>query len=197
MPEPDETLDAPAYEPPTQRRSAFRQALIRNVILLMVLAVVVAGAVMWIVGRSFDRGPHPGHQAAWLIQTVRMACEAFRLENGFYPWPKAGETGAAAEIDGRAVYVELRALPGAKVNTTQDFLGEVPKRSLKHSRLVDPWGHELMIRVDPKTGQPVIWSCGPNGLDDTNDGDSPDPAKFPKGYYWFGKGGTGDDITTL
>jgi len=42
----------------------------------------------------------------------------------------------------------------------------------------------------------VIWSCGGNGKDETNDGDSPDPAKFPKTYYVFGKGDTGDDIST-
>jgi len=41
----------------------------------------------------------------------------------------------------------------------------------------------------------VIWSCGPDGKDDTNDGVSPDPAKFPKTYYWFGTGRKSDDLT--
>jgi hypothetical protein len=32
------------------------------------------------------------------------------------------------------------------------------------------------------------------GRDDTNDGESTDPQRKPKTYYWFGKGETGDDI---
>jgi hypothetical protein len=100
------------------------------------------------------------------------------------------------KIDGKEVYAELRGLPGAKLNTAKDYLGEVQKRFLKKGALVDEWGCEILFRVDPKTDQAVIWSCGPNGIDETNDGDSPDPAEFPKGYYWFGKGDTGDDITS-
>jgi len=76
-----------------------------------------------------------------------------------------------------------------------DYLGYLPKQSVKDGAVVDSWDHEIMFRVNPKDGFAVIWSCGPNGRDDTNDGVSPDPVKFPKTYYWFGTGEKGDDIT--
>jgi len=71
----------------------------------------------------------------------------------------------------------------------------VKKRWLKNGTLVDNWGREIMFRVDPEKLAPVIWSCGADGKDDTNDGVSPDPAKFPKTYYWFGTGRKSDDLT--
>ncbi len=85
----------------------------------------------------------------------------------------------------------------------------LPTTSLVHDlrlacenfRLVNgqyPWGAPPAVTATSEiAGKAVIWSCGPNGVDETNDGKSPDPAKYPKGYYWFGKGDTGDDITNL
>ncbi len=188
----DETLDAKPYEPPRKRRFT----LISFMVGVLVVAVLALGLLVFkTLRRTTAHGPRV--TVGFLITDVRLACENFRLETGRYPWVKADEVTAATEIDIRDVYAELRGLPEAKLNTSQDYLGDVRKRFLRDGMLVDLWGHAIMIRVDPKTGQAVIWSCGPNGVDETNDGGSPDPAKLPKGYYWFGKSDTGDDITTL
>ncbi|HOX04953.1 MAG TPA: hypothetical protein PK280_01015, partial [Planctomycetota bacterium] len=140
-----------------------------------------------------------------LLNDARLACENFRLEHGQYPWPKppavtralAADPVADVAIRGQQVYAEVRGHSGATINTAQDYLGDVRKTFLKNGALVDSWGREIRFRVNFSGLQAVIWSCGPNGIDETNDGDSPDPAKYPKGYYWFGKGDTGDDITNL
>jgi len=188
MPEPDETIDAPTYKPPKRTKSwVIELTLTATTIVALILTVVFC----------FSRRNKPSLviPTRSVILELNLACDNFRLENGQYPWAKPDSVTATTEIRGKDVYVELRGLPGAKINTTQDYFGEVKERYLKNGTVVDTWGHEIMFRVDPATMKPVIWSCGPDGKDDTNDGVSPDPAKFPKTYYWFGKGGTGDDIT--
>ncbi len=192
-PELAETLDAPVYEPPNERKR--HSALIRRLILLAVIAIVIIGTIGYgtIWGLSRPSPSAVRTLCASLINNAHMACETFRRAKGFYPWDAGKEVTASSEIRGRDVCTELRALPTARINTRQAFI-EVGPQLLKDGALVDPWGHEIQFRVDPETGRPVIWSLGPNGINETNDGDSPDPAKLPKGYYWFGRGDTGDDI---
>jgi len=191
MPQPDETLDFPAYEPPKPGRLTF-------VVLMIAISVVLLASAAflgtWALLSRKGPGSHKVPTVTFVLE-LGLACENFRLENGRYPWAKPDSVTASTEIRGRDVYVELRALPGAEINTTQDYLGEVPKRLVKNGAPVDIWGREIMFRVDPKTGKPVIWSCGRDGRDDTNDGPSPDPAKFPKTYYWFSTGQKSDDLT--
>ena len=189
MPEPDETLDAPVYEPPKRKR---RVAIWLLAAILAVGAVAVGTRVALSLYRLTDDRPE---MRTFLVDHLRPALAHFRQEHGRYPWPKPEQVTPATEISGATVHTELRALPGATINAQVDFLGEVRSNFLRNGALLDSWGHEILFRVDPKTGQAVIWSCGPNGIDETNDGASPDPAKLPKGYYWFGNGGTGDDIT--
>ena len=190
MPQPDDTLDFPAYEPPKPKRRLKKNLLIPALVLP---AVLIAASVA--VPFLYTGGPHHGRSTANLVLQLDVACSSFRLLNDQYPWPKPDSVTAATEIRGKDVYIELRGLPGAKINTSRHFIAEVDIHLLKNGALVDTWGHEIMFRVDPKTLTPVIWSCGPDGKDGTNDGVSPDPAKFPKTYYWFGTGDTGDDIT--
>ena len=189
----DETLDAKPYEPPKPKRQLEKSLLILALVLPALL--IVGMGVLLVFGKATTGSISV--PIASLVQELDLACNNFRLENGQYPWAKPDSVTATTEIRCKDVYIELRGLPGAKINTTQDYLGEVKKRHVKNGTLVDPWGHEIMIRVNPKDGSPVIWSCGKNGKDDTNTGTSPDPVKFPKTYYWFGSGSTGDDITNL
>jgi hypothetical protein len=190
MAEPDETLDAPGYQPPRPRKlTAFGVMLITIAVITPVIALVIGIVLPNSRHKSICR------QTASFVAELDLACENFRLENGQYPWAKPSEVTAATEIRGKDVYVELQGLPGATINTSQNYLGEVKKRQVKNGTLVDNWGHEIMFRVDPEKLTPVIWSCGPDGKDDTNDGVSPDPAKFPKTYYWFGTGRKSDDLT--
>jgi type II secretory pathway pseudopilin PulG len=187
---PDETLDAPGYKPPKKGRFTLVGFMVGVLVVGFLGTIVISSAIQT---AEKARWVKTGH----LVSDVKLACENFRLEYGQYPWAKPSAADAATIIDGKDVYAELRGLPGAKVNTTQDYLGEVQQRFLKNGVLVDYWGREILFRVNPNGLQAVIWSCGLNGVDETNDGTSPAPAKFPKGYYWFGKGDTGDDITSM
>jgi hypothetical protein len=185
-----ETLDAPVYEPPKQQVSAVTVAVITVVVAICIYLLIQAGPCSIRAREVYNKDKV-------LVYSIQIACENYRLNSGQYPWLKPSEVTGTTEIRGRDVYVELRGLAGPKTRIKLDYLGEVRKEFLKNGALVDSWGHEILFRVDPKTGKPVIWSCGENGIDETNDGESPDPAKYPKGYYWFGKGDTGDDISTL
>jgi len=191
MPEPDETLDAPTYKPPKRTKSWVIALTVTATTAVALILTVAFGFIGW-------NKPNLVLRTRSVVDELDLACSNFRLENGRYPWAKPDSVTATTEIRCRDVYVELRGLPGAKINTTQDYFGEVKERYLKNGTVVDTWGHEITFRVDPATMKPVIWSCGRDGKDDTNDGVSPDPAKFPKTYYWFGSGSTGrisDDIT--
>jgi hypothetical protein len=160
--------------------------------LVFITVVLIAGVLVPVGYNRFVYWPVP----TWnLVRNLRAACVGFQLDNGQYPWPKPESVTATTEIKGSDVYVELRGLPGAMINTNHiDYYGVVDKRRVKNGAWVDQWGHEIMFRVDPGTLEPVVWSCGEDGKDDTNDGVSPDPAKFPKTCYWFGTGKMSDDI---
>ena len=175
-------------------RAATRMRIPLAKMLVFITVVLTAGVLVPVGYNRISYWPVPTRQ---LVMELNMACGNLLVETGQYPWPKPDSVTATTEIRGKDVYVELRGLPGATINTNQDYLAEVKKRLLKNGTLVDQWGHEIMFRVDPKSGVPVVWSCGKNGKDDTNTGISPDPVKFPKTYYWFGSGSTGDDLTNL
>jgi len=135
--------------------------------------------------------------AAYLVRELELQLASYRLEQSRFPWAKPAEVSESTVIDAAQVCAELRGdKTKATINKTQDYLKGIPLKFIKDGRIVDPWGNEIRFRVN-STLDPVIWSCGPDGKDDTNDGVSPDLKKKPQGYYWFGKGDTGDDITNL
>jgi prepilin-type N-terminal cleavage/methylation domain-containing protein len=160
-------------------------------------------------------------KVATLISDAKLACENFRLENGQYPWTKSpqvakdladGKTPEDVRIVGYMVYAELRATTDALLNRGQDYLGEVKTDLLKteadksHPRLKDIWGEEILFRVNYNGLQAVIYSKGRNLIDETNDAPEsswptlPAPnntIKYPNTYYYFGSGGTGDDVTNF
>lgn len=187
MPQPDETLDFPPYQPPKCPPRQGRFALIVVVLLVIGFGLYYTWGFLrsnWIVDPWPDRHFH--------IDRLQVACAGYRLDNGTYPWPLPSAVTPTTTISTGEVCAILRGERGGN----QIYLGDIPKKFLRNGTVVDRWGHEIMIRVDPATMKPVVWSCGPDGKDDTNDGESPDPAKFPKSYYWFGKGDTGDDIVS-
>ncbi len=159
---------------------------------MVVLVVVLVALIVGVLGPQ--RGSHPVAVSS-LVKELELAGMNFRLEYGRYPWAKPGEVTAATTIDPRQVYAELKGR--GKINSIQDYLGKLPEEFLKDGRIVDAWGNPIQFRVNPDSLEPVVWSFGPDGKDNTNDGAAPDPEKQPKGYYWFGAGDTGDDIINL
>jgi len=144
-------------------------------------------------------------EARYRVTEVARGCERFREKYGQYPWPRAGGPWSLVKIDPVAVTDELWGSVDAKINRDRRvFCGDPCAVKPFHFRasslprgttaFVDPWGQPILFRVDPTNGAAVVWSCGPNGKDDTNDGVSPDPVKQPKSYFLWGKGGYADDI---
>ena len=134
---------------------------------------------------------------AMIIRKLRLALESYRLDHGRYPWTIPPKVRPGETIDAAQVYAELRASPNSKINKATDYFMDQAKQYIKDGRVVDSWGNEIRFRVDNASLQVIIWSCGPDGKDDTNNGVSPDPATKPQGYYRFGKDDTGDDIVDL
>jgi type II secretory pathway pseudopilin PulG len=193
-------MEAPAAERPVTTDQAPAKSKSRTWLYVLlgclgaglVFAAILAGLVISVAAAARRRAQ--AVQVMNLTHELELALDNFRLEHNRYPWATPKEMTPATTIDAAQVYRELCALPGAKINTTQNYLGNIPPQFLRNGRVVDIWGREILFRADPDSFEPVIWSCGPNGVDETNDGTSPDPQKKPQSFYWFGKGDTGDDI---
>jgi prepilin-type N-terminal cleavage/methylation domain-containing protein len=151
-------------------------------------------------------------QTISLINECSLASQNYLMEYNQYPWMKKPlivtkmNAGLQDEVEIKTyrVMAELTG-QGGEVNKTQDFLGavsgkfinEIPVGTDTVRTLVDSWQTELLFRIDPTGGEPVIWSCGENMTDDTNDGTTTDAIKYPQIYYYFGNAGEGDDLGTL
>ena len=57
------------------------------------------------------------------------------------------------------------------INTARETYLEVTYKYLKNGTLVDRWGNEYVIVYKDKVKGLIIWSKGPNGIDETLDGD--------------------------
>jgi len=181
MPQPDETLDFPPYQPPKPRKFP----------VLHLVLLAVTGFVLLMLVMSNAHPPRP-RATKGLVARMRMACDVYSILFSAYPWTSPTEVTGSTRIVNREVYTQLQRAFAAE----RESVCTLEPQFLHDGTIVDQWGREIQFRVDPKTMKPVVWSCGRDGKDDTNDGESPDPAKLPKTYYWFGRGDTGDDIVS-
>jgi len=168
--------------------------------LLIVIAIIgILASILFPTAGAALRHAEQGRVRV-LVEQLGPVCESFRMDYGQYPWAKPSAVTGATVIRPEEVYAELRAAPGATINAAHDYLTGVPASFIRKAgskpRLADVWGADIIFRVNPNGGAPVIWSCGPDRKDDTNDGASPDPAKLPKTYYWFGTGKKSDDLSS-
>jgi prepilin-type N-terminal cleavage/methylation domain-containing protein len=139
------------------------------------------------------------------VNVCHVGCAKFSNDHQRFPWPRQVElqailSGAAPE-DGALVtykiYAELRG--NGTLNSTVNYIVGLKPRFIGkttdgHETLVDWWGRELQFRVSPQTNEVVVYSLGVNGLDETSDSPSPDPASKPSSYYLYTSGNYGDDI---
>lgn len=185
------------------RRRSRAFTLVELMVVITVICILMAIAVP-IVSAAINRSR--AALTVSLVGLLQQACAKYEAAYQRYPWLKAAEVrekmaaGKADEVEIKTtgVYAELSGRGAA--NRTESFLAGVPGRCVKDlgsgRTLVDGWGREIKIRIAPDSGEIVIWSFGRDGKDETNDGASTDPARFPKIYYCFGSGGTGDDKGT-
>jgi hypothetical protein len=123
-----------------------------------------------------------------------VAISNYKLEFGCYPWPADDGKSASPAIDMKSVAAELCGTSEAKKNRKTNYLGNVSSGQIVNGEIVDPWGNPIQLRIKITTYRPLMWSFGPNGKDDTNDGVAPASGKKPKSYYLYQKGLRGDDI---
>lgn len=206
------------HPPPSTRRRRRGFTLIELLVVISIIGILM-GLLIPVLESMREKARKM--KVSTLIGDCRLACENFRLENGQYPWFKPPQVtkdlvgGASADdvkILGYKVYAELRATTDAELNKAQDYFGAVKSAMLlteadgTHPRLKDIWEEELIFRVNYNGLQAVIYSKGKNKVDETNDlpeASRPnlpapnDAIKYPNTYYYFGTGGTGDDLTNL
>ena len=202
------TRSRPGSARRSARRFTFHPSLFTSrgftlVELLVVIAIVslLMATVFAILGPIMNARNNA--KARSVAGTVHSALEQYRGDFNNYPWLKPAEVGKkmAASLPGEveiltvSVLAELRGQ--GEVNRITDYLGGMDAASMKDlgsgRTLVDPWGREYLIRVNPETMSPVVWSRGRNGSDETGDGASSDPVKLPGIYYLFGNDDCGDD----
>jgi hypothetical protein len=171
---------------PSQTRAALTGALV------MAIVLAVSCAAAWYFWRYVEWRPwktvNRETTTTYRVDDVDLACSKYYLEHGRWPWAEAKSTEG---LDIRDVITELRGSQKGSFNTT-DFFALTGLQTPPKCR--DAWGNLLMIRVCPTTGRPVIWSCGWNGRDETNDGWSADERLTEGRFFYRGKSGTGDDI---
>ncbi len=171
--------------------------------LLVVIAIIslLMATVFAILGPIMTARANA--KARSVAGTVTSALEQYRGDFNNYPWLKASDVSKkmAASLPGEVEILTVKVLAELRgqgeVNRITDYLGGMDSGSMKDlgsgRTLVDPWGREYLIRVNPKTMSPVVWSRGHNGSDETGDGETPDAVKMPKIYYLFRSGDCGDD----
>jgi len=134
--------------------------------------------------------------ARGLVQGLSLALDTYRDTYGSYPWPQPGEVSPTTTIDPILVYRALTGGGASRPEGSTDLrIHEVRPCYVRKEMVTDGWGNPIRFRVSPSTYKAVVWSCGPDGEDDTNDGSSRDP-KQPQSYYCWPKGDTGDDIVS-
>ncbi|HOX04981.1 MAG TPA: type II secretion system protein [Planctomycetota bacterium] len=201
------------YPAAARRRRAFTLIELLVVMSIICLLMGLVFGVATAVKRKSEN-----LQVIALLGSLKTGVEIFQNDFRCLPWTQPSAVGPGTVIDPADVYAELRGLPGASINRTRDCLEGVSPRAIKvvngRPRLQDPWGSDIVFRVDPRGLRPVFWSRGRDRVDDTNFEDPPasytdyapppppaaysDPLKYPRAYFYLGDGRSrGDDKSSL
>jgi hypothetical protein len=120
---------------------------------LIVLAVVVVVVVVWFI--AFRKPMKARHD----VRELRRGLELYRGEQGDYP------RGSVADICG--------LLTGQKIGDQNprglSYIDAEPYEVNAAGEFVDPWGS--VYRINIAGPSPVVYSCGPNRVDDHGSGD--------------------------
>jgi hypothetical protein len=185
---PAEPASSPAPEGPGLLRRA-------TPALVLAAALVAVFAFLEFWGIRGGRMPSARQRTANVIRMLARDLVPFVNDERQLPWPRPEAVTIDTVIDPREVYRELCGRGEKKYfRFGMPMRCPVPSWAVADGCFVDAWGRPIQFRMDPDSLAPVVWSYGPDGVDDTNDGASADPVRFPKTYYCFSTGRKSDDI---
>ena len=156
---------------PSRRISPWLIWLVAGTFLLVSFALVVLFAARWAARKAFpETVPGEWNVSLVRIKQVRYSMEQYNKQYGEYPIGTNRQMIrqlAAQRPDGQPGWVISER---SQVHSPQNAGGEV----------VDGWGRPLVM-LGGGTTRPVVYSAGPNGLDDGGTGDDlvPDPQLDP------------------
>ena len=146
--------------------------LVVVIFLIAIWSALPRGFGFFVGGRPSHHGPHgPGITGHMIAQLV-VAMENFKIDYNQYPWPNDAPppVTSMADILREFMPTDPRLTKGKSpvINVARETYLEIPEKHVKNGTLADPWGNEYLIVY---VKGPIIWSQGPNGIDETSDGD--------------------------
>lgn len=147
--------------------------------LLLVIAIISILASLGLVVLSGVMASQRTARATHMGQQIDLAIRNFFAEYQQFPWPMSSPPVAAPAAD---ILRELAPLDkkltlgrAPTINRTRNYFtvpDKIPERGANAGTLVDPWGNQYLVSWDVASNRALVWSPGPDGADDTSDGDS-------------------------
>jgi hypothetical protein len=131
---------------------------------LCAIAALLFGLLAWRTyeglrwGRGGSRSDYERGQAIRLVKVFQLEVGNYCLEYGSFPWEQQRNVNATTAIDSGLALAKMRQSPRAERHYLQQLV-----ENIKDGQLLDVWGNPIQVRVEPNSGAPVIWSCGPDG----------------------------------
>lgn len=157
------------------RRSSRAFTLIELLVVIAIMSIL-AGLSLAGIGKVIQRSRIARTRAT--LNSLQLAFHQYFTSLSQYPWPIGSPpTGEPIRNVLRELAPSRYDLAGTvpSFNTTADFF-TIPRKlegnSAAGTLLLDPWGIEYNIKFDAANQQTIIWSNGPDGVDETSDGDT-------------------------
>jgi general secretion pathway protein G len=155
-------------------RSGFTMVELLTVItIIMILAALVLGAAAF-VSRKADEG-----RCQARMQFIKNALEDYKLDYGKYP-PQPNTRSGYVPF---SVLFTVPLASGRPSGEKKPYLTETNFLN-SSAQLVDPWGKPFLYEAPGQynTATYDLWSCGPNGADDSTSTTSDDINNWSSGH---------------
>lgn len=151
--------------------------------LLMVIAIIMVLTGIALAAVSIIRERARIAETRRMVLDLETAIKRFQMDYHQYPWSPSAPAGSlvAADIIRELAPTRTRLASGRNPSDPKfinkrlkDYL-IIPDKFLADAgsgaTLVDPWGSEYLFAFDVQAQEPKVCSKGPNGIDETSDGD--------------------------
>lgn len=145
--------------------------LLTVITIIAILAGVLIPALVRVSAKAREA------EAANMVNALEMAIESFKLDYNQYPWdppPLTPAVLASADVIRELMPDDPRITTGTVPTHNKkgrSYLRSIKERYIRDGTLTDPWGQEYKFDWDNDNQVLLIYSCGPNGEDDTIDDD--------------------------